>query len=470
MALLDKSIADLAQALRDGRTCAEEIAGEVLDSQARYGRALGAYVTFDAARVLREARAADKALKAGCAAGPLHGIPVSVKDLFGVAGYPTYAGTPRALPAEWTREGTVVRALRRQMAVVTGKTHTVEFAFGGIGTNIHWLTPRNPWGGSAHRIPGGSSSGAGVSLGQGSALIAIGSDTGGSIRLPASFTGNVGLKITIGRWAIDGAVPLSPSMDTPGPLARTVADAAYAFGALDPAHGDAMAFAAEIARTELSGVRLGICEEFMWEDLDPGIGAAARRALAEATRKGAKLVRIKLPEFKAAYELHLKGSVLSVEFKQFLDDKLPEWKATLAPIIQRRVEDGGAIPGVEYVRRLAFCRDASASANACLGEVDAIVMPTSPLSPPTVGEVAKVDDYVRLNRRSFRYTCPGNLLGLCALSIPVGLDAAGMPVGLQLVSRSFSEERLLAVGGALERALGNARQRLGRPPLGKLAR
>ena len=470
MARIDTDIATLAKDMREGRTSAAAIADEALDRHARYGAALGAYKTIDPARVRRDAAAADRALKAGRAAGPLHGIPVSVKDLYGVAGYPTFAGSPKALPPAWSREGPVVAALKRQMGVVVGKTHTVEFAFGGIGTNIHWKTPRNPWGGAAYRIPGGSSSGAGVSLGEGSALVALGTDTGGSVRLPATFTGTVGLKITHGRWSLDGIVPLAPSMDTPGPLTRTVADAAYAFAALDSAGHDAARFAAACAATDLRGVTLGICESFMWDDLDPGVGEAARRALNEAVKKGATLVRLDLPEFKEAYDLHLKGSVLSVELKQFLDDTLPAWKATLAPIIQRRVEDGANIPGVEYVRRLAFCREKGAAAARRLAAVDALVMPTSPLSPPTVEEVAGVDDYVRHNRKSFRFTCAVNLLGLCALSLPAGLDKAGVPVGLQLVARPHTEERVLAVGAAIERAIGTARVRLGTPPSSKLPR
>jgi aspartyl-tRNA(Asn)/glutamyl-tRNA(Gln) amidotransferase subunit A len=470
MSIEKKSIATLATDLRSGRTSAAAIVEDALDRHARHGAALGAYKTIDPARVRRDAAVADKALKSGRAAGALHGIPVSVKDLYGVAGYPTFAGTPKALPKEWSREGPVVTALKRQMGIVAGKTHTVEFAFGGIGTNIHWKTPRNPWGGASYRIPGGSSSGAGVSLGEGSALVALGTDTGGSVRLPATFTGTVGLKITHGRWSLDGIVPLAPSMDTPGPLARTVLDTAYAFAALDPAGHDAMRFTADCARTDLRGVTLGICDSFMWDDLDPGVGEAARRALNEAERKGARLVKMTLPEFKEAYELHLKGSVLSVELKQFLDDALPAWKATLAPIIQRRVEDGANIPGVEYVRRLAFCRDKGTAAARRLDGVDAIVMPTSPLSPPRVDEVAGVDDYVRHNRKSFRFTCPVNLLGLCALSMPVGLDRAGLPVGLQLVSRPWNEERLLAVSAAIETAIGDGRARMGAPPLGQLPR
>ncbi|MFO0997962.1 MAG: amidase [Alphaproteobacteria bacterium] len=465
---LSRPIADLAQRLADGTITAIALAEEAIERHARHGAALNAYKTWDAARVRRAARAADVALKSGGPAGPLHGLPISVKDLFGVAGYPTFAGTPTRLPAQWEREGPIIQRLRQQAAVITGKTHTVEFAFGGIGTNRHWGAPRNPWGGAAHHISGGSSSGAGVSLGEGSAVLALGTDTGGSVRLPATFTGNVGLKTTSCRWSCEGIVPLAPTLDTPGVLARSVADAAYGFAALDPAGPDLGAFMARLHDATVAGLRIGLSEAFMWEDLDPGIGEAAKRALDEVARKGARIVSFDIPEFKESYEMHLKGSVLSVELKQFLDDELPEWKKTLDPVIQRRVEDGGSISALEYIRRRRFIVEKGKAANARLAEVDVLVTPMSPLSPPRLDQVSAIDDYVRHNRKSFRFSCPVNNLGLSALTIPVGRDAAGMPVGLQLVARSFAEERLLEVGAGFERVLGTPRQRLGAPPLAKL--
>lgn len=262
-------------------------------------------------------------------------------------------------------------------------------------------------------------------------------------------------------------VPLSTTMDTPGPLARTVADVAYAFAAFDPAGHHAPAFLDRLSRVELSGVRIGMCESFMWDDLDPGIGQAVKRALDEASRKGARLVKLDFPEMREAYEMHLKGSVLSVELKQFLDDVLPAWKETLEPIIQRRVADGGAIDATEYIRRLRWCAAKNKAANARLAEVDVIAMPTSPLSPPRLADVSNVDGYVAHNRKSFRFTCGVNLLALCALSMPVGLNKHGLPVGLQLVSRSGNEERLLEVAFALERAIGTGADRMGQPPLNK---
>lgn len=269
---LSKPLVELAGLMREGRLSACGLAEEAMDSHARHDARLNVYKTWDAAQIWQAAQAADVALKEVRPTGPLHGLPVSIKDLFGVAGYPTFAGSPRRLPETWEREGPIVRALRRQASVVTGKSHTTEFAFGGTGANIHWGAPRNPWGGAEHRSPGGSSSGAGVSLIEGSAVLALGTDTGGSVRIPASFTGNVGLKLTAGRWSCEGIVPLSLTLDTPGVLARSVEDAAYGFAALDPANYQVDDFMAGLAGAELSGLRLGVSARFMWDDLDPGIG------------------------------------------------------------------------------------------------------------------------------------------------------------------------------------------------------
>src|SRR5262249_19063321 len=159
----------------------------------------------------------------------------------------------------------------RQLGVIMGKTHMVEFAFGGTGLNSHHGAPYNPWDATAHRSPGGSSSGAGVSLLEGSALLALGSDTAGSVRIPACMTGTVGLKVTLGRWSTDGVVPLSRTFDTPGLLARSVADAAYGFAALDPALGDAEGFIAKADTVSLDGIRIAVDGGFFWNDCDPGI-------------------------------------------------------------------------------------------------------------------------------------------------------------------------------------------------------
>ena len=218
--LASASISDLGAALRAGTVRSSDLFAQVA---ANRDEDLGAYKLWLPERAASAAAMADAAFAEGLDFGPLQGLPISVKDLYGLAGSPTHAGAPRALPGAWEREGPVVRAVRSGMGCVVGKTHTVEFAFGGIGSNPHWGTPRNPWSREVHRVPGGSSAGAGVSLWEGTAVIALGSDTAGSVRVPASFTGTVGLKTTWGRWSLDGLVPLSPvagHRGHPDPLGR----------------------------------------------------------------------------------------------------------------------------------------------------------------------------------------------------------------------------------------------------------
>ena len=233
---LSRPLIEIAYDLREQRLTAHELIEAAITRHERFGERLHAYSHWMPAEARVVAQAADAAFRAGVTVGPLQGLPVSIKDLFAAAGYPCFAGSSRRLSADpWERDGSLVARLRHQLGVITGKTHMVEFAFGGTGHNSHWGAPYNPWDAAAHRAPGGSSSGAGVSLLEGSALLAFGSDTAGSVRIPACMTGTVGLKVTLGRWPADGVVPLSPTFDTPGLLARSVCDVAYGFAALDPA-------------------------------------------------------------------------------------------------------------------------------------------------------------------------------------------------------------------------------------------
>ncbi len=463
--LYDRPLAELAAALGSGEVSAETVAEEAISRHERHGEALHAYKDWDAERFRAQARAADAALEAGQTPGPVHGVPVSVKDLYGLDGTPSFAGTPRRMPPEWERDGPVVAVLRQSGAVFSGKTHTVEFAFGGLGTNPHWGTPRNPWDANAHRVPGGSSSGAGVSVIEGSAIFALGSDTAGSVRIPATLAGIVGLKVGIGRWSAAGIVPLAASLDTPGVLARTVADTAHVFAVIDPAWTAPAVLLESIAGFDLAGVRLGICDDYTWRDASPGVVEAVESALHELATKGAHLTPMELPEAKASYDMHFAGGLIAPECAAFLHDELPEWIDLLDPIIAVRIKGMAELTAMEILSRQRRTQAMAESARERLATVDALAMPTTVVSPPTVEEVAETDDYLRLNRQMPRNTVPVNMLGLIAITMPVGLDAAGMPVGLQLVMRHGEEERLLALALAVERAIGTGRDRLGVAPL-----
>lgn len=463
--VLARPIAAIAGALDAGEATAAGLIEAAIARHEAWGDRLHAYSHWAPEIARRAARAADAAFAAGARAGALQGIPISVKDLFAVAGLPTFAGSARRLPPAWEAEGPFIAALRRQLGVFVGKTHMVEFAFGGVGANSHWGAPRNPWDGGTPRAPGGSSSGAGVSLAEGSALLALGSDTAGSVRMPASATGQVGLKVTHGRWPVEGVVPLCPAFDTPGFLVRSVADAVYCFGAIDPAWGDARAFARKTADCAPSGLRIGLGDAAMWEGCAPGIAEAAKGALDELARAGAAVRAKALPQAAEAHAVFCEGGLSAIDLRAFLDQELPDWLDILDPLIAPAVLGASQVPAPVFVGRRHRLAKLARAAAAAFEDVDVIACPTLAVTPPPLAEIRDGESHWRANRALVRNTCPVNYLDLCAITLPVGRDAAGMPVGLQLMARRGAEERLLAAAAAVERRLGMPVDRLGTPPL-----
>ena len=456
----NRSLSELAARLRDGSLRSAALVESAVGRHEARGEELAAYTTWDGERAVATARAADEAFARGEDLGPLQGLPVSVKDLYGVPGLPTFAGTSRRLPEKWEAAGPLVQRLLDQLAPITGKTHTVELAFGGLGVNEFHGTPRNPWDREHHRVPGGSSAGAGVSLWEGSALFALGTDTAGSVRIPASMTGTVGLKTTPGRWPTAGIVPLSPTLDTAGVLTRTVADAAWVFAALDPS-GGALPEAAETLR----GLRIGRPRQVLWNDCSPGVAEAVSDALGELEAAGAVLFDVDLPEADEAVELLRMGSVAAMELDEFLEAELPGWRERLQPIVGRRLERAGELPAREYLSRRRRLRALFARMAERFEDFDLLAGPTVPVTPPRVDELAEPEAYAAANGASLRSTCVASMTGACALSLPAGLDAAGLPAGLQLIAPGGGEEGLLAASLAAERRLGTALERLGGPPL-----
>ena len=459
------SLEAIAGALRAGRLSAAAIADRAVANHAARGEAFHAYKAFDPDRVRAEARLADAAFAAHNDLGPLQGVPVSIKDLFGVAGYPTFAGCPRELPEKWRREGPVVRSLRRQLAVVSGKTHTVQFAYGGLGANPHWGAPRNPWDAAVHRSPGGSSSGAGVSLWEGSALLAIGSDTAGSVRIPASMTGTAGIRPTAGRWSTDGIVPLSPSLDTAGVLARSVADMTIGFGVIDPnVEEDAVARMRRLAAAEPADFHVGLCDWY-FEDCDPGIAEGVESALDELARSGLRVSPATIPQFGPATGIFAQGGLHVGDFTRFIEGEMSSHRADLDPAVAIRIEKMEALPASEHLQRVHRLGELSSEAHRSFDGLHALVGPTLPLTPPDLAEIAGPEEHLRQNLRLVRNTNTASLLGMCAVTLPVALDRAGLPVGLHIVARGGDEEIALALALACERVLGRARDRIGTPPM-----
>mmetsp|Transcript_13802 Transcript_13802/g.41733 ORF Transcript_13802/g.41733 Transcript_13802/m.41733 type:complete len:375 (-) Transcript_13802:529-1653(-) len=351
-------------------------------------------------------------------------------------------------------------------AVPVGKTHTVEMAYGAVGFNPHWGTPRNPF--DEARVPGGSSCGAGVSLGEGSALIALGTDTGGSIRIPASVTGNVGLKLTKGRWSTDGVVPLSQTLDTVGGLTRTVEDQIFFFLALDPAAQRGERFAEAVCQraTEAASVfesrgviTLGKPSRGRaWAEASADVAAVVDRALDRlSSHTKVRVVDVDGDLLDRAQELYDTGGIAGAECRSVLESQLPGWLDLLHPTIRDRIELAPASlespKYLESIRTQQALVDEVPSQLFCDG-VDFVVLPTQLDTPPRLADVSDdLQAYVAANKRGLAPTCPASILGLCAISLPVGTDTSGMPVGLQILAPANHDWPLLQVARAIEHRL-----------------
>ncbi len=439
---------------------------------------LDAYIVFDAEGALAQAAAIDAAVARGHDPGPLAGITVSVKDLYGVEGLPIRAGTRRELPPRWQREGFLVRAVRQLGAVIVGKTHTVELAFGGVGFNPNTGTPVNPWDPSRHRAPGGSSAGAGVSLWEGSAMLALGSDTGGSVRIPASATGVVGHRHTTGRWPTTGVVPLSTTLDTVGLLTHTVEDSRYAFGVIDrladaagePVNKSSTADGTKCSEAavadRITGLRIGVPRSNLWSGATPGIAKVVRSALNQLEAAGAQVLEVEAPELDEAGERYLAGELVPPERFESLERDLPGWMAILDPTVGKRLDSARGVSAVDYVAVLRLRHRFSATLHARLDtrRIDLLATPTLPITPPPLSALSDLDVYRTVNRDMLSGTGPASMLDMCAVSLPAGLDEHGMPVGLQLIGRTGTDHDLLDRASAVESVLGTNVERLGVPP------
>ena len=461
---LSLPIVEIAILLGEGKLKARALADEAIANHERFGGKLLAYSQWAPEHARKCAEAADAAFAVGSRAGPLQGIPTSIKDLFAHSGFPTYAGSPKRLPPKFEIDGPVVANLRRQMATVMGKTHMVEFAFGGTGQNAHYGSPYNPWDAKVHRSPGGSSSGAGVSLCEGSALVAFGSDTAASVRLPAAMTGNAGLKITKDRWSTEGIVPLSFSFDTPGILARSMADAAFSFAALDPHLGDSFAFMRRVPAS-VGGIRIGLADSWFWEACENGIDDVVHAALEKLGRAGAVVKDHAFPEAREAFAVFSEGGVSAIELRAFLDRELPDWLATIDPVNAPALKNAESLSAREYLSRRLRLQTAAQSALSHFDDVDVIATPTVMVTPHVLAEETGAEQFWARNRKIVHNLVPVNYLSLCAATLPVGLDRLGMPVGLQLIAKGGDDERLVAIACAAERILGTPREILGVAPM-----
>lgn len=450
----------LAPEVKAGRLSPVDIVGASLARIERHQPKLQAFIQVYAEEARLAAEAAERDIRAGRWLGPLHGFPVVVKDLVDMEGRITTGGSRAWAERVSPATATLVRRLLAAGMIVVGKTHTVEFAFGGWGTNEHMGTPWNPWDLDTQRVPGGSSSGTGVAVGAALAPAGIGTDTGGSVRIPAAFCGTVGLKVTIGRISVNGVLPLSHTLDTPGPLTRSVEDAALLYNAMKGADlADPSTLAPPVddplptMKRGIAGMRIATMADREREDIDPEILAAYDESLRVLEKLGARLEPLPLPSSFAEYR-DMAGAIVGAEGYAKLAHLVDDDSTPLDPAVRARLRAGAEITAKQYIEALAAQGQAKAAFAAAMDGFEAMALPTLPA--PAI-PVADVDQ----NQTPARITRMGNILGLCGLALPNGFTKAGLPSSLQIVGRAYDEATALRVGWAYEQA---TEWHLRRPP------
>lgn len=439
----EHGIAAYAQDLRDGTVTATAAMKACLARIAAYDK-LDAFQVVDGERALKAAKAIDALLASGIDLGPLMGVPVGVKDIIALDGLPTTNGSRMKSDHLTGPEGPVMHALKAAGCIPIGKTKTVEFALGATGVNEARGTPWNPWDAHTHRIPGGSSSGSAVATAAGLCGFALGTDTGGSVRIPACFTGIFGHKTTVGLWPTDGVFPLSPSLDSIGPLTRNAGDAALIHAVLT---GEPVPMPAR-----LEGLRLGRPTNFFFDDLDEQVAGTVEAAIVALSAAGVEIVDIEIPE--AAERARLFPAIVPPELiARLTPEAFENARAHMDPVTAERAAHGLTVSAVEHLaaqyRRLELERIAAARFEG----LDGWIAPTCPFMPMPVENLQHPEEAARALQAS-RNTQPGNVFKLCAASLPIHQFGAALPVGLQLMCPGGEDAELLSIAMALETVLG----------------
>lgn len=440
-------IATFAEDLRAGRASSEAVTVACLERIEALDRKLGAFQHVAAEQAVQAAQAVDNLLKAGTDLGPLMGVPVAVKDIFAVEGMPTTNGSLMDTAALTGPEGSYVHRLKQAGAVILGKTRTVEFALGATGVNEARGTPWNPWDLAVKRFPGGSSSGSAVATAAGLCAFALGSDTGGSIRIPAALCGLFGLKTTVGLSPTDGVFPLSPTLDSVGPLCRSATDAAIVYG---------VTTGRDIPQpVPLRGLRLGRPADFFFDELDEEVAncvAAALEALADAGVEIVELGPDALPDPRERERLF--PAIVPPELLSTLGvEAFEKGRARMDTVSAMRAAAGLKITAVEHASALKRHRDLKRIVADALHGLDGIVTPTTPMLAMAVDEL-KDPAAVARSMLASRNTQPGNIWGLCGVSLPVHQFGSALPVGLQIMCPPRRDGHMLSIAMAVEETLG----------------
>lgn len=442
------TLLDLARQLASGEATSRGLVEASLAAIADpAGEGSRAFIKVDAAGALAAADHMDSLRKAGRAPSALAGIPFSSKDLFDLAGEVTTAGSrvlQSAAPA-WADAAAIARLKARGMIVI-GRTNMTEFAYSGVGLNPHYGTPRSPFDRKTGRIPGGSSSGAAVSVADGMVALGIGSDTGGSCRIPASYCGITGYKPSHGRVPLTGAYPLSFSFDSIGPLANSVACCSIA-DAIMADDGDGT-----VVPRAPATLRLAVLRDFVLDGLEAPVAAAFERALARLASSGATLTDMAFPELRDLPGINRKGGIVAAEAFHHHRKRMAEQGDAYDPRVRTRIQAAEAISAADYLDYFARRREMIDQFSRRFAGFDAVILPTTLNTPPAIAALASEEDYLRFNAMSLRNTYVGNFLNGCAISMPMQ-EPGSAPCGLMVLAPWGHDRALFDTAASIESTL-----------------
>jgi aspartyl-tRNA(Asn)/glutamyl-tRNA(Gln) amidotransferase subunit A len=446
------TVAELSRAYAERTLSPVEAVEALLERIRKRDPVLHAFIAVYEGDARLAAESADKAIRAGHRVGPLHGVPIALKDLVDMQGRVTTGGSKVWKDRVSPVTATLAERLIGAGMIVLGKTHTVEFAMGSFGTNTHLGTPRNPWDPVVHRTPGGSSSGSGVAVAAGLAPVAIGTDTGGSVRLPAAWCGIVGLKVTAGRISTHGVLPLSSTLDTPGPIARSVEDAALIFRVLngpDPRDPQTLAWTPSdplpALRRGVGGLRLAVMPEAERAGVAADVLAAYDAAVQALEKLGARIVRPALPHRFSDYAAAT-GRIIGAEGYRFVGHLVDDMSLPVDPHIRPRIQLGRNVSARDYLATLAERQEHCREFAAALADADALLTPTAQTAAIPI-------DQIDQSTTAAYFTRAGNYLGLCGLAVPNGFTPGGLPTSLQILCHPGDEATALRIGWAYEQAM-----------------
>lgn len=445
MKTIQEYATDLATGKTTSRTLLEEALAKAKDPAGEGGRV---FVTLHETEALAAAEASDTLRAAGIVPSPIAGLPISLKDLFDEAGHVTRGAshTTDGDPPK-TKDSAVAAKLRAAGAVIIGRTNLTEFAYSGIGINPHFGTPRNPWDRETGRIPGGSSAGAAVSVTDGMAVAGIGTDTGGSVRIPAALCGIAGFKTTTKRISLEGCFPLSQTLDSAGPLAPSVTCCAIldqVMRGVDVAVPDPL---------PLDGLRFAVPQTAALDDMDDHVGACFSAALNRLSEAGAKITDIPFSELGDIWKTMPNGGILGAEAWANHRTVLEAKGDVVDPRVRVRIQRGENLSAADLIDVQWKRADIMARADAATAPFDAVLMPTVPCVAPGIDEIVASEElYAKMNPFILRNTTLGNFLDRCALSIPMHPQGEA-PAGLMVMGETNGDELLVRVGLAVEKAL-----------------